>query len=406
MKRKNRLPFRSNPRRHRQAAASCRCLQPALYHWVRRLILIIFVLGLRAALVAQTGGCHLVLIRTGMDNYISLPFQRDPVATMRVAAVGATSVRLTGSTWVPDQFAPNPKRVPFRPGSQFPQTERDEVTTYYAQFTTGKLEGVFYKILSNTIDTLVLATEGDDLTAHPSGTIGLDDLLEIRPYWTLATVFGGTAADLVLSARATATALSDEVSLPDNLSAGILPAKRVAGGTYYFLTGQGWRKVGDRPGIDQADTLLPPGHMMTVRRRAAGNVELLSIGDVLPQRFSIFVQGGTAVSATDSYLGLTQAGPVTLNQSALVNTSNPVASVVRPSPSSRQILDQVLLYQFGPISPNLPVVRSFYYLNGLGWRDPASTATNIGDAISITPGTTIMIRKARNNGGVDWLQPR
>lgn len=370
------------------------------------LAMISWVLCLAATVSAQTGGCDVVLIRSGMDNYISLPFQRDPVATARVAAVGATSLRLNGAIWTVDQFAPVSGRGPVGPGSQLPQTTRNEVTTYYALITTGKLEGVFYKILSNTIDTMVLATEGDDLTAHPAGAIALDDLVEVRPYWTLATVFGVIAGDLVLSSRATPTALSDEVSLPDNLAAGVVAAKRVAGGTYYYLTGQGWRRVGDRPGIDQADTILPPGQMLSVRRRAAGNVELFSVGEVLQHRFSIFVQGGNGVLGTDSYLGLTQGAPVTLNLSALVTTTNLASSPVRPSPSRTQILDRVFLYQSGPISANLPVVRSFYYLNGLGWRDPASTATNIGDTISIVPGATIVVRKAPTSVGVDWLQPR
>ena len=164
--------------------------------------------------------------------------------------------------------------------------------------------------------------------------------------------------------------------------------------------------LGDAQNADRAGTLLPPGQMFTVRRRAAGDVELLSYGELLRNRVSLYVQGGNGTLGCDSFLGLAQPVPVTLNAAALVDLAHPATSPVRPSASRFAVVDQMLLYSPATVGFGGAPTRAFIYIQGQGWRELGSPAVNIGDTVTLEPGQAVVIRKSKTSIGTDWLQPQ
>lgn len=334
---------------------------------------------------SPAGGAVIVPIRGASDNFVSMPFTTDAIFTGGVTGVGSNSLQLSGSSWTSGQFEYS------YPGQR---------TKYFAKFTTGPLAGLFYRIVGNTPLTLILDAEGDDLTNHALGSIGFGDVVEICSYATIGSLFGQTEAGLMIDPRPTETASKDELRFFDNALVGSNKPATV----YYFLSGAGWRRDGDPTMSDMADTIIPPGYSFAVRRRNSVNTSLVSHGLVPRNVFSVYIPGGNGTTGNDVYTAITFPEPILLDNSGLLNVAVPALSVLKPSPSSLNIQDQLFIYT-GTVGYNPVPGTSYYFLAGVGWRKFGSTATNVGQVVSIPPGLAIMIRKKPDSPGIDWVLP-
>ncbi len=335
--------------------------------------------GLCPELAAQSaGGATRILIKGASDTRLALPYQRAPVDAGEVSRCASNSVTLLGKAWDSDAFV-------YAAGAQ--------PRTYYAQFATGSLEGAFYKIIGHSTDTLVLETEGDDLTAHPLGAIRYGDVVKIVPYWTIAGVFGETEADLLLEPRLSPLFPKDDVLLFDQATVGLNKAPST---TLYFTSGSGWTSVAE-PAANKADTILPPGTVMIARRRNPADVTLVNAGLFYKQRRVIYVPGGNGTKGNDHYAALSFPEPVTLNESQLAGS----VVVASTSPVLRQ--DELLVWRNARSGFNIPPNTLLYYRQGLGWFQFGDNQP-IGDTFTIEPGEAVVVRKKAANAGADWLQ--
>lgn len=340
-------------------------------------ILLVGLVALGVAAKAQsTGGSMTLVINGAADTRLSLPYQRPHLDRGTVSGVTANSVVLQGKTWVPAQFT----RVAGGGG-----------LTCYGLFLDGPLQGVFYKILANNEDTLIFDTEGDSLTNHSLGTIGFGDHLQIIPYWTVADVFGETEANVVLQPRLSPLFPTDDIMLFNNNRSGINKAPET---TIYYRKNHGWRSVA-APAESSADTILPPGSVFVVRRRAAEPLELINYGVFYRQRRAVYVAGGATVG-NDQFVSLLLPEPLTLTEANLAD------SVVKPSSSPILRADEVLVWR-SPTGFNSAADTTLYYRPSLGWFKVGDN-TPLGDSFTLAPGEAIIIRKKASSPAADWLQ--
>lgn len=332
---------------------------------------------------SPAGGAVIVPIRGASDNFVSMPFTTEPIFTGGVTGVASNGLQLTGSNWS---------------SSQFEYSAPAQRTQYFAKFATGPLAGTFYRIAGNTPLTLILDTEGDDLQAHPLGTIGFGDVVEICAYATIGSLFGYDEASLMIEPRPTETSSKDELRFFDNA----LPGSNKPATVYYFLQGAGWRRDGDPTMADYADTIIPPGYSFAVRRRNSVNTSLVSYGAVPRNVFSVYINGGNGTTGNDVYTAITFPEPILLDNSGLLNVAMPQLSVLKPSPSALNIQDQLFIYT-GTVGYNPVPGTSYYFLAGQGWRRFGSSASNIGQTVYLPPGLAIMIRKKPDSPGIDWV---
>jgi uncharacterized protein (TIGR02597 family) len=333
-------------------------------------------------------GYYTLTLVGASDNVVSLPMIRDAVGVGSVSggitATGFTAVAgAVSPNWTPNQFA-------YVAGSQ--------ANTYYAEFTSGPLKGLFYKITANTADTLTLDTEGDSLLAHPPlGALTVGDSFKIRPYWRVRDVFQNGATPII-EAWPDPDTVKDEILIPNYVATGLNKAPNLA--LHFDASVNGWRAFGDDV-TDRGDFILRPGEAFVVRRRNANAVDLTNLGGVLMNTSINFVPGGNATTGNDTYISINRPATVSLNQSGL-RIANQANSLIKDSPDPDTIEDQLLA--FGPGTGfNRAPNSTYYYLAGAGWRKFPDEVTDVGNTVFLEPGKAYIVRKRVNNPGRDWI---
>lgn len=325
----------------------------------------------------STGGSLTLTIRAQSDSRLSLPYQHPRLEGGEIAGVGSASLTLQGKAW-----------------SQGEYTRRDDGSgrACYALFRSGPLEGVFYPIISNNEDTIVLDTGSDDLRSHPLGTIAFGNRLDIIPYWTIADVFGADEESLLITPRVSPLFPTDEVLLYDPATNGI---NQSPSQTLYYLKDKGWRSVA-APSDSSASTILPPGSVFVVRRRGSSDLELINFGVYYRQRRALTIKGG-GTAGNDQVVSLLLPEPISLDEANLAE------STVRPSLSPILRSDEVLLWRAVTTGFNQPADTVLYYRKDAGWLRVGDNVPQ-GSAITLAPGEAIIIRKKQGSPTTDWLQ--
>ncbi len=319
--------------------------------------------------------------RGASDSFVSIPFVQRSALIAHVSAVDHASVTLSATGLADGIYAPGSSAV------------------YYLQFVSGNLSGLCYRILNNQGNGFTLDTRGDDLTAHPLGTVGTGssgDLVRIRPFWTVGAVFGTDSAqvplDPVSSLNGSVYSGADAILVPDNVSPGTQkqPAKVLG-----FVTGSGWRERSDTS-IDASATELWPGMPFIIRRQNSTPVDIPVIGYVSADRF---VQGIPALSAgadMDLAVSLAYPVPAALADSGLSSTDSPV---IAASADSLHLGDVVLGYPVSRPGFSLPPDRRFY-VTGTHWFESETTA----DQSTLQPEAGYILRFRGLHSARYWVQ--
>jgi uncharacterized protein (TIGR02597 family) len=339
-------------------------------------------------------GYHSLSITGASDNVMSLPMVRDSVFAGTVAgSITANSFTVNAGTNPPTWTA-----------NQFVYSAGIQGLTYYVEFTSGPLQGLYYKIESNGTASLTLDTEGDNLTNHPlignpTAALAAGNSIKIRPYWRVRDVFQ-VGANPIIEPRPNAFTVKDDILIPNYASVG---ANKAPSTILYFETGVGWQSAGDE-GVDYGDHILRPSEAFIVRRRNAAGVSLTNLGSVLLNKSITFVPGGNGALRNDTYISITRPEAVTLDASGLRNADQNL-SLIKDSPNDFTVTDQ--LFAFGAATGfNRAPSRIFYYLAGAGggWREVGDEDnTTIGTTVSLEPGKAYIVRKAAANSGRDWI---
>jgi len=300
----------------------------------------------------------------GRDTWLSLPLVRRSELIARISAVSPATLSLDGVTMTADAYAPSAGGA------------------YYAQFTSGNLAGRCYRIVGNTTGTVTLATESEDLSAHILGAIATGatgDLIRIRPYWTVADVFGPGVGSPLLAPVAAVPAViysdGDALLLPDNAALG---AEKAPAAVIAYVTGQGWRRQG-QPATDSAAVELPPGVPFVVRRSGAA-VSTLLVGYVSQDPGLIRLPALPAGGEIDVAAALFHPWVVTLADSGL-------AGMIESSVDADHARDLLLSPSDTRGGFSLPPARRLH-LVGSSWFE----GTTAADGQTLRTGAGFLIR--------------
>ena len=321
------------------------------------------------------------------DNAMSVPMVRDAVFAGPVnGSITATSFTVTGAAWTASQFVFN---------------GTTQLETYYCEFTSGPLQGLYYKITANGASDLTLDTEGDSLTLHAlpgnaTAALASGNSIRIRPYTRIKDFFEVSGVP-VIEARPNAFTAKDDIFFPNYTAVAQNKAPSL---TVYYITGTGWRAAG-QGATDFSNTPLKPNEAFILRRRNATPLSIVNMGSVLMNTGIAFIAGGNGASANDTYISVNRPSPVKLDDSGL-RIADQTLSAVKDSPSAFSRQDE--LFAFNPgAGINAAPSNTYYYLAGQGWRKVSDASTTIGQTVFLEPGKSYILRKKSANPGRDWV---
>ena len=358
----------------------------------------IFAVAASPSIHAQTSattdpvGFYKITLTGASDNYIALPMARDAVFAGTVAgSITANSFTVNAGSGSPNWTA-----------SQFVYANPSQRETYYVEFTSGALRGLYYKVTANGTNSLTLDTEGDSLLLHAlpgNATAALlaGDGVKLRPYWRIKDVFEVAGAPVIEARPSPGLIPKDEILIPNYATVGTNKAPNTA---IYYVTGQGWRASG-QGATDLADYQLRPNESLIVRRRNVANLDLTNTGWVLMNKGISFVAGGNGATGNDTYISINRPAPVKLDDSGL-RIADQAKSLLIDSVNTLARQDELLAFSAGTgynRAPNL----IYFYLAGQGWRQVGSGSTTIGQTVFLNPGQAYIIRKKAANSGRDWV---
>jgi uncharacterized protein (TIGR02597 family) len=342
-------------------------------------------------------GYYTLSIQGASDNVMSLPMVRDAVFSGVVdngvnafTANGFDALAGTASpAWTANQWA-------YAQGTQS--------QTYYVEFTSGALKGLYYKITANGAGSITLDTEGDSLLNHPlpgnlTAALADGDSFKIRSYWRVKDVLQNGAVP-VIDAWPDADTVRDEVLFLNYTAVGQNKAPNLS--IHFDTTLGGWRAFGDDV-QDYGDFTFRPNEAFIIRRRNVAAVNLTNLGGVLMNSSISFVPGGNGTKGNDIYISIARPAAVSLDQSGL-RLADQTKSLIKDSPNPDSIEDQLLAFGSGTGFNRAPNA-TYYYLAGAGWRMFPDDVTNVGATAMLEPGKSYIIRKKANSVGRDWVNP-
>ncbi len=338
------------------------------------------------------------------ENFVTAPLRKRAVFSGRIVESGSNELSFSQPGWIPNQFAATANGEP----------------CFYLEVVTGDWTGIYFPILENTADTVILDVAERDLTAPitglgvllkdtytlVSGSSGLTPTLEtlgdtvrIRPAWTIGELFG-SGSNTVLD-QFTNTAAADPLNggdrlyIPDNETVGFQKAPIKSLG---YISGVGWRSPADANKDESANILLP-GNPAIIHRNSNANAELITVGYPKIDRSVLWVPGSTDTMNL-SYVASPFSEPLSLDESGLNQGSG---GAINPSPALTQRGDELFLYDGSHGGPFAVPERRFISLIDQGWRELGSNSTTIGTTDMLLPGRGFAILKKPNESGAYWI---
>jgi len=282
-------------------------------------------------------------------TYMGAPMHKATVSAGAVSASAANTITDSSQTWTVDEFAGN-----------------------YVMLTSGTSVGVSATIASNTATAL---TTVEDLDSLLSGS----ETFEIRPYTTLADVFGAANESGLDGGSAAGNA--DNILVLDTLTGNF--------DTYYYkdaglIGGTGWRSSAS-PSVDESALPIPFGTGFIVLRKQTDDIALTLSGSVFPSDATSPVEAG--------FNWKTASIPVDLTLTGLFGAANEAGL---DGGSGAGNADNVIVFE---TDGSLTV---YYYkdsglIGGTGWRSSASPSVDESSKVIAAPGEMFLIDRS---GGV------
>ena len=303
------------------------------------------------------------------DTLTSIPFTRPPAFTGAIQSAAGTTITVAGT---PGWTA----------GSTFVYAAGSQPNHYYALIGGGgspSKEGHFYPITNNGTNNLtVTTTAANDLTGIAANT-----QVTIIPYWTPATVFPASDANVSFTPTSSVPTYKTQIMIANDSGPSITYSP-----IYYFDGGTSkWRieGVGDP---DHGDDQLSPDSFFVIRNdNGAPTLPLTALGSVLMKKFTPPLL--TSVSqAYENAVTMLRPIDVPLNATGL---------------SSSLVTSDVLLV-FDNTLPGLNKTPSatYFYNTSVGtsggWRLTGDGVNDHGSDI-IAAGSAMIVRKAQTGGG-------
>ncbi len=313
------------------------------------------------------------------DTYASSPFTRPPEFIGAISSAVGNTITVASAPWTANQFV-------YVAGTQ--------PKHYYALIGPGggtdPKAGHTYAITGNGPNTLTVATSAsNDLSGITANTQVL-----VIPYWTPATVFPATDANVSFTPTTSSAAYKTQIRVPDYTAPGI----NLAYSPVYFFSNNvdgtsnnvGWRLVGDNTTDHGDDSLLPDGYFVVRNSNGAPTLNLTSLGTVLLKKVA---------AALLSLMGQAQDNPAGLVRPLDVALD---ATGLNPIDGSFVAGDQLLLFDNTLVGFDKTPSATYHY--DTRWRLAGdSTLADRGSDV-IPSGNGFIIRKAgtANGQSVFW----
>ena len=327
------------------------------------------------------------------DTLLSIPFTRPPEFTGAIQSVSGSIITVAGTPgWTNNQFVYN------APSGQ--------IKTYFALIGAGGAsnpkEGHIYFVSANGANTLTVDTSADNLSG-----IVVNTQVILIPYWTPATIFPATDANVSFTPTTATATYKTQVLVPNNAANGInLPVT-----TYFFSNNVngtsgnvGWRLVGDNTTDHGNDPLSTNSYFVVRNMNNAPTLPLKGIGGVLTKKLATALRTSVAQSQ-DNAVSMVRPVDVTLNQSGLGPSDGSFVATppMLPTRNARIALkDQLLVFDNSVAAFDKQPAAIYYYSEGpgkkAGWKLFGDGSNDHGDDI-IPAGSAIIIRKATTAAG-------
>ena len=316
------------------------------------------------------------------DTSLALPFSRGISWEGQIASNGLSgfSVTVVGQ----DPFLDN----------QFTSE------AHFMRVLTGELKGMYFSVLSNSVDSLTV----EDLGLGDLSEMGLavGDEISVEKYWTLGSLFPKSSnfpesSDVfnpVALLFQTRTLLDGEPS-----SAGInLPL----GKSYLYHDGsqgpEGWYEFGNHLDGLKNEKPLAPDNYVVIRNLTDSAVTLNVSGSVMDGSYATILTRIQEGERQDNYIGVTFPVNMSLNESGLATSPafNKSSDVFNP-------MDLVFVLKDDEPGQNKPFGKSYLYHDGSqgpeGWYEFGNHLDGLkGDVNVFQAGRGVVIRKAAIGG--------
>ena len=241
-------------------------------------------------------------------------------------------------------------------------------------------------------------TTNDTLTGLP-----VDAQVVIIPYWTLATVFPASDANVSFTPTTSTRSFKTEILIPNYNATKINPPPAAI---YFFGNninggGIGWRIFGDTVTDHGDDVLIPDGYFIVRNLNSAPALPLTAVGAVLTKKVAT-PELTNVTKPRDNPVSMIRPVPVALNATGL----NPADGSFVATTQTRTFKDQLLVFDNTVAKLNKTPSAVYFYGdnvngnsgNGVGWRIFGDNATDHGNDL-IAAGNAFVIRKAGNGIG-------
>ena len=272
----------------------------------------------------------------------------------------------------------------FSPNS-FQYAATTQPKTYFASVTSGNLTGTGFLVVSNGTGDFTVALDG--LTVTSADITGI----EVRPLWTLNTLFPASDANVTFtpSTGVNAATRRTQLVMPNFTGTGI---NRAASAVYFYNPAlSDWVLTTDT-GVKAGDTPLVPSQYLIHRNTGGTPVELNAtvVGAVYSKPSAMYF-GTLSVGANDNPVGLPRPTDYLLSQYGFTD-SNFVQSTGVNAATRR---DTVLVYSTTGSGINRATSKVYFkHLNT--WRDTTDTGTEVDPVIPA--GSAVIVRKFQSDG--------
>jgi len=257
--------------------------------------------------------------------------------------------------------------------------------TYFANVTSGNLAGTGFLVVSNGTGDITVSLDG--LTATSSDITGI----EVRPLWTLNTLFPASDANITFtpSTGTTTATRRTQLVMPNFNGTGI---NRAASAVYFYNPSVSDWVATTATGVKAGDTPLVPSQYIIHRNTGGTPVELSAslVGSVFSKPGALYL-GTLTTSANDTPVGLARPTDYKLSELGLDDT-NFMQSTGTTTATRR---DQVLVYSTTGSGVNRSPT-AVYFKTGNSWRATTASTTSVDPVIPA--GSALIIRKYQSDG--------
>jgi uncharacterized protein (TIGR02597 family) len=257
--------------------------------------------------------------------------------------------------------------------------------TYFAMVTSGNLTGTGFLVVSNGTGNFTVALDG--LTATSADITGI----EVRPLWTLNTLFPSSSANVTFtpSTGTTAAGRRTQLLMPNFTGSGI---NRAASAIYFYNpTLSDWVAT-TATGVKAGDTPLVPSQYL-IHRNIGGTPVTLNasvVGSVFSKPGVVYL-GTLPTGANDTLVGLARPTDYKLSEIGFTDT-NFLQSTGTTAATRR---DQILVYTTAGSGINRAPTAIYFKTAGT-WRATTSSTTAVDPVIPA--GSAIIVRKYQSDG--------